>query len=327
MQKQFGVFNQFSGLYEKFETIDLAVSRQQELLDKWTNDARNLFGLTVYKINENKDVIQLPCDEQGNTIQAKLEELGIFSNWFYLPIRTGKWGSAFVNSVHASIELPIGSRPVYIGSDAAPWWMSNDHTYLNGIGGLRSQYYNAKGRVLLGGLGLGLLTLLISSKQEVTEVVVCEINPDVIEAFRINGWNEDKITIIDSPIQEYTDSAGFDYILLDHVNQSDLSLYKAYQQDILTITKNVGSPKEAFDCYTWEELYFWWLKAEGKIHSRQSYLEFASPLRLPTYDQDILNDYLLFYDPDSRGAITPIDPYLSQQIEKVWLNLGLNRQV
>lgn len=198
-------------------------------------------------------------------------------------------------------------------------WMGNDHTYMSGISGLRSQYYNASGRVLVAGLGLGILTLLLAEKKEVTEVIVVEIDPDVIRAFRANGWNEDKITLHTSPIQSFTDANKYDWILLDHYNQKGgLNLYYNLTQDIKQIIKNVGEPTNSVDCFTWEELYFFWLKRNQFTHSIDNYNTFAKPLCLPEYDIDTLDQYLSFYDIPSEGMNTPVDIVLSNKLKEMY---------
>lgn len=323
MNTQYGVFNQKTGVYEKFDSLENTKARQNELLLDWMQDVKMLFGLCVYETKDDQTVKQYACDDQGQKIVPTLAQLNIAESWFHLPIKTGQWGDVNVREVIPEIELPIGSCPVYMGSAAADWWMGNDHTYMNGFGGLRSQYYNASGRVLLGGLGLGMLTLLLSNKPEVTEVVVCEINSNVIEAFRSNGWDESKITIVTSPIQEYQDRVGFDWILLDHVNQSDLGLYAGYQADIFHITQNVGQPRIGIDCYTWEELYYFWLEDQNKEHSYESFLEFSGPLQLPQYTPEVLEEYLAFYDNASRGLNSAVDLVISDKIKQFWLNKQL----
>lgn len=316
--KKYGVFNQKTGVYEQFDTIEQAKVRQAELIAEYTAEAKLLFALSLYVANEHGDVAQILCDDDGEPIIKKPET--VLSDWFYLPIVPGTWGDAIISRTYPHCDLEDGACPVSLGSTGVGLWMSNDHNYLNGFGGLRSQYHNASGRVLVGGLGLGMLTLLVAEKPEVTEVVVCELNPNVIEAFRANGWNEDKITIIQSAIQDFNDDKGFDWILLDHVNQSDLSLYEDYKRDIQALVANVGMPRVAFDCYTWEELYYFWLEDRRATHTKELFAEFAAPLRLPQYDEATLNAYLGFYDRDSRGLVSPVDSELSEQIQNVWRN-------
>lgn len=77
-------------------------------------------------------------------------------------------------------------------------------------------YKSAKGRVLVGGLGLGLYPSMIASKLEVTEVIVVEIDKDIIRLCRPKNK---KIKVICDDIWHYlktTDSSEqFDYIYID----------------------------------------------------------------------------------------------------------------
>jgi hypothetical protein len=233
--------------------------------------------------------------------------------WFYLPINKGQWGDVFVK------ESFYNNGGVYIGDRNADWWMGNDHTYMNGVAGLKSQCINATGRVLLGGLGLGLLTLLLAEKKEVTEVVVVELNPNTVEAFRSNGWDESKIKIVVSSITDYKDTEGFDWILLDHVNQeAGLELYYLYQRHLPQIISNVGEPRIGVDVFTWEELYLRWL--DRRPHTIESYYQFAKPLRLPEYSDDEVKSYVELYDFCSMGETTKVDMVLSDALAQVYNN-------
>lgn len=75
-------------------------------------------------------------------------------------------------------------------------------------------YKNAKGRVLVGGLGLGLYANMIATKKEVTEVVVVEIDEDVIKLCKPKNK---KIKVIHDDIWEFikTTDEVFDYAYID----------------------------------------------------------------------------------------------------------------
>ena len=72
-------------------------------------------------------------------------------------------------------------------------------------------YRNAKGKVLVGGLGLGVYASMIALKKEVTEVVVVEISKDVIKLCRPS---HPKIRVINDDIWKYLKNPKekFDYI-------------------------------------------------------------------------------------------------------------------
>jgi len=75
-------------------------------------------------------------------------------------------------------------------------------------------YKGAKGKVLVGGLGLGLYASMIALKPEVTEVAVVEIDKDVIKL--CNPKNK-KIKVINEDILKFIKETKekFDYIYID----------------------------------------------------------------------------------------------------------------
>jgi len=75
-------------------------------------------------------------------------------------------------------------------------------------------YKNAKGRVLTSGLGLGLFARMVAEKEEVSEVVVVEIEKDIIQ---LCNPRHDKIKIIHDDIWKFikTTDEKFDFIYID----------------------------------------------------------------------------------------------------------------
>lgn len=70
---------------------------------------------------------------------------------------------------------------------------------------------HANGRVLIGGLGLGMILHPILAKPEVTEVTVLEINPDVIALIepQIRGWRgAKKLTIVQADALKWVAPKG-----------------------------------------------------------------------------------------------------------------------
>ena len=332
----YGVFNQKTGVYEKFATFVLAKIRQQELLDEWISVSTplTLFGLTLYLHDDQGNATQCSCDEQGEPLlpeqgeplllNQKMDALGIKEDWFYLPVKTGQWGTVSVEHEHNVVGLPYGKNPTFLrcGED---YWISNDHTYINGLGGLRSQYRNAQGRVLIGGLGMGLITLVVASKVEVSHVIVVESNPDVIDAFRANGWDESKITIINDQIQNYTDTQGFDWILLDHLNsEGTIATFNRYKTDIEVIINHVGQPRTGCDYYTWEQIYYIWLTHNLLEDSLVNFAEYASVLHMKQYSLEEIAEYLSFYDKDSGGQVSPVDELLATATFNVYNTMRVN---
>jgi len=75
-------------------------------------------------------------------------------------------------------------------------------------------YKEARGRVLIGGLGLGMSPTLFAEKDEVSEVIVVEIEKDIIKLCRPKNK---KIKVINDDIWNYlkTTNEKFDYIYID----------------------------------------------------------------------------------------------------------------
>lgn len=80
-------------------------------------------------------------------------------------------------------------------------------------------YKSAKGKVLVGGLGIGLYATMIANKPNVTEVVVVEIEKDIIKLCSPNPCSPEykKIRIINDDIWKFLESTKekFDYIYID----------------------------------------------------------------------------------------------------------------
>jgi len=77
----------------------------------------------------------------------------------------------------------------------------------------------AHGRVLVGGLGLGMYANMISHKKEVKEVVVVEIDPDVIKLTgRYLRYKGKKVKVVKADLWEYLKAGRgghFDFIYID----------------------------------------------------------------------------------------------------------------
>ena len=76
------------------------------------------------------------------------------------------------------------------------------------------EYKQAKGKVLIGGLGLGMSPTLFAEKEDVDEVVVVEIEKDIIKLCKPKN---NKIKIINDDIWNFlkTTKEKFDYIYID----------------------------------------------------------------------------------------------------------------
>ena len=88
-------------------------------------------------------------------------------------------------------------------------------------------YKNSNGKVLVGGLGLGLYANMIAKKDNVTEVVVIEKDSDVIKLIRpfIKG---EKIRVINDDIPKFIKETkeSFDYVYIDIHYSTGATEYK-----------------------------------------------------------------------------------------------------
>ena len=74
--------------------------------------------------------------------------------------------------------------------------------------------YRAKGRVLIGGLGLGLVIKPLLEKPEIEHITVMEISPDVIKLVA-PSYQHPKVTIVQADAYLWEPTEKFDLIWLD----------------------------------------------------------------------------------------------------------------
>ena len=120
--------------------------------------------------------------------------------WHYIPYKEGTWGTT---------KIFKQDGITFLGNDVSDYWFSNGFYAELGIQGQRFMWHSAKGNVLCC-LGMGILPMLCALKPEVTSVTAIEIDKNVIDAFNEQGFNTDKIEIINS--NEVIESFDFDEI-------------------------------------------------------------------------------------------------------------------
>ena len=82
-------------------------------------------------------------------------------------------------------------------------------------------YQRARGNVLLGGFGLGILAKMLCDKEDVTSVTSIEYSGDVI---KLCSFNDEKLTLIENDFYSFvknTDLTKYDYIYVDTFTSSD----------------------------------------------------------------------------------------------------------
>jgi len=82
-------------------------------------------------------------------------------------------------------------------------------------------YQKAKGNILLGGFGLGILAKMLCNKNDISGVTSIEYSGDII---KLCGFNDKKLTLIKDDFYDYvknTDLTKFDYIYVDTFTSSN----------------------------------------------------------------------------------------------------------
>ncbi len=109
--------------------------------------------------------------------------------------------------------------PILCETETKIGWMTVEPYEINTFSSFAE---SAKGRILLGGCGLGYIAYMLSLKDEVSEITIVEKDKDVIELFKSSILpqfkNKDKIKVIEGDIIEYlkiADLTKYDEINLD----------------------------------------------------------------------------------------------------------------
>jgi hypothetical protein len=166
-------------------------------------------------------------------------------NWFHLPFITGSSGSCRIEEYQDGYAL-ISKKTNWIDN---VWFC----TSWPAVADLLSQYEYATGRVLCTGLGLGILPLLVQSKAEVSEVVVLENDPAVLELFYMQKFSIPKLKIIKCDAESYTDSEPFSVILPDHYNELPKDELRSLMRSVNIIRHNTSSPDAIVLPFRWTE--------------------------------------------------------------------------
>lgn len=96
---------------------------------------------------------------------------------------------------------------------ATPWMSDSPMEYFKSVDLVTR---TKGGRVLVGGLGLGLITHLLANREDITEIVVVEIEPDVIKL--VKDYLPSKVKIIEGDFLNVlvkTEGEHFDTIIAD----------------------------------------------------------------------------------------------------------------
>jgi hypothetical protein len=169
-------------------------------------------------------------------------------NWFHLPYTTGTVDGVSIRKFNGGYGL-FAAAAGATGKWPDDLWMCTDW---QAVAELLSQVELATGRVLVTGLGLGLVALLVANKPEVTSVTVVENNDSVIKLFLMQGFDLTKINIVQQDVLSYTDDT-FDSILLDHYNYIGDEPILGIKHASEVIRKNTNSWDAITVPYRWHE--------------------------------------------------------------------------
>jgi hypothetical protein len=79
-----------------------------------------------------------------------------------------------------------------------------------------SSYDLGYGKILMGGLGFGILALWLANKAEVKSIHIIEISQEVVDIFLSKNTLPDNVTIEIADVDTYKTDITYDCILLDH---------------------------------------------------------------------------------------------------------------
>lgn len=105
---------------------------------------------------------------------------------------------------------------------------------------------NAHGKVLIGGLGIGLILLPILVKPEVEEVTIIEYNKDVINLVepQLRSYFNNKVKIINDSVFEYVPSQEFNTIYMDVWNFVNSNIYESEMEPLLEFYQDYIVPDD-----------------------------------------------------------------------------------
>lgn len=95
-------------------------------------------------------------------------------------------------------------------------WMGVYPDFSDCIDNLEAQYDMAHGKVLITGLGFGILLKNLAAKSKVTSVTIVERHQDIVDAFLANNRVNDKVRIIIGDATTYSTNEEYDCLLPDH---------------------------------------------------------------------------------------------------------------
>lgn len=117
---------------------------------------------------------------------------------------------------------------------------------------------NAHGKVLIGGLGIGLILLAIQDKQEVEKIVVVEKYKEVIGLVKDQLLLNEKVEVVNADVWEYTPEEKFNTIYMDIWNYINTDVYRDSMKPLIARYKKFLVSKQEdsnrfIDCWCRKE--------------------------------------------------------------------------
>ena len=102
---------------------------------------------------------------------------------------------------------------------------------------------NAHGKVLIGGLGIGLILLAVQDKADVKKITVIEKNREVIDLVSNQLPLNDKVEIINADVFEYVPAEKYDTIYMDIWNYINQDVYWEQMKPLMSRYRKYLVPK------------------------------------------------------------------------------------
>ena len=93
---------------------------------------------------------------------------------------------------------------------------------------------NAHGKVLIGGLGIGMILLAIQDKENIEKITVIEKHQDVIDLVKPQLPLNEKVEIINADIFEFTPSEKYNTIYFDIWDYINSDIYKEQMKPLIS---------------------------------------------------------------------------------------------
>lgn len=123
---------------------------------------------------------------------------------------------------------------------------------------------NAHGKVLIGGLGIGLILLAIQDKEEVEQITVVEKNKEVIELVGKQLPLNSKVSIVNDDVFTYKPLFKYNTIYMDIWNYINKDVYKEEMKPLISRYRRYLVSKEEDE----ERFIDCWCKRQAKNGER-----------------------------------------------------------